>query len=168
MAVYGVFALDKRGFDKMISALAPENRKEGVRDAMIIGATIVRNKIRANYQKIKPQSDLYKGIHAEIYPSAEGAVVRRFYVKGGMGAQYDKHSPVYRAYILNFIEKGATDRRTKGKGKSSRYFGHQMNRGSIPAYRFFAKGFSGSRNKAFREMERSILKTIADIARRGK
>ena len=166
------FSLDQRGLDRMVEALKPENRKEGVARAIRAGASIIQNKVRSNYQRIKPESDLYKAIRLYKYPSAEGAVVRRFYVKGGVGAKYKKGEgrdagPLYRAYILNFIEHGTSDRHTKGKGKKyrgARYSG--LNRGSIPASKFFRKGVTGSVNKAFKEIERQLLIEIAKQAKK--
>ena len=98
--------------------------------------------------------------------SGEGGGVRRYYVKGGMGAKYGSQSPKYRAYILNFLEHGATDRKTKGKGRVRRGMEWAgLNRGSIPALKFFRKGWGASRNKAVKEMERVLLKKIAELAR---
>ena len=168
MAKFAQMSLDQRGFDKMVTALSPENRKKGVARALRAGANIVQNKIRANYSKIKPNSDLGKAIVLYEFPSGEGAVVRRFYAKGGIkSSEDDTKSPFYRSYILNFIEKGATDRRTKGKGRIRRGPSYQgLNRGSIPAYKFFRKGYNSSRNKAFKEMERILLQELAKQARK--
>lgn len=155
-------SLDQRGFDKMVANLSPENRKKGVARALRAGAEIVQNKIRRNYEKIKPDSDLGKAIVLYEFPSGEGMVVRRFYKKGGNRPSDEKASPLYRSYILNFIEQGASDRRTKGKGK----FRQGLNRGSIPAYKFFRKGYNSSRNKAFKEIERVLLTELAKQARK--
>lgn len=155
-------SLDQKGFDKMVAALSPENRKKSVARALRAGAEIVQSKIRSNYAKIKPDSDLGKAIVLYEFPSGEGMVVRRFYKKGGNPTSDEKASPLYRSYILNFIEQGASDRRTKGKGKVRR----GLNRGSIPAYKFFRKGYSGSRNKAFKEIERVLLTELAKQARK--
>jgi hypothetical protein len=163
MARIAQMSLDQKGFDKMVAALSPENRKKSVARALRAGAEIVRNKIRSNYAKIKPDSDLGKAIVLYEFPSGEGMVVRRFYKKGGnrRPTSDEKASPLYRSYILNFIEQGAADRRTKGRGKVRR----GLNRGSIPAYKFFRKGYSGSRNKAFKEIERVLLQELAKQAR---
>lgn len=162
-------SLDQRGFDKMVANLSPENRKKGVARALRAGANIVQNKIRSNYEKIKPGSDLGKAIVLYEFPSGEGAIVRRFYKKGSKrpATEDEKRSPFYRSYILNFIEQGATDRRTKGKGQKRigpQYRG--LNRGSIPAYKFFRKGYNSSRNKAFKEIERVLLQELAKQARK--
>lgn len=169
MAKIAQMSLDQRGFDKMVEALSPENRKKGVARALRAGANIVQNKIRSNYERIKPDSDLGKAIVLYEFPSGEGAIVRRFYKKGSKRPESDeeKKNPFYRSYILNFIEKGATDRRTKGKGKirsGANWSG--LNRGSIPAYKFFRKGFTSSRNKAFKEIEKILLQELAKQARR--
>lgn len=161
-------SLDQRGFDKMVANLSAENRKKGVARALRAGANIVQNKIRSNYEKIKPNSDLGKAIVLYEFPSGEGAIVRRFYKKGGnrRPTSDEKASPFYRSYILNFIEQGATDRKTKGKGQKrlgTQYRG--LNRGSIPAYKFFRKGYNSSRNKAFKEIERVLLQELAKQAR---
>ena len=159
-------ALDTKGFDKMIEAIDEEHRKPALKEAMYVGVGIVRSTIRAKYRAAKPQSNLDEAIVPFMYPTGEGGGVRRFYVKGGMGNQFGAQSPAYRAYILNFLEKGATDRRTKGKGRvrrGAKFAG--LNRGSIPALRFFRKGWSASRNKAVKEMERVLLKKIAELAR---
>lgn len=163
MARIAQMSLDQRGFDKMVANLSPENRKKGVARALRAGAEIVQNKIRGNYAKIKPDSDLGKAIVLYEFPSGEGMVVRRFYKKGGNQPTSDeKASPLYRSYILNFIEQGASDRRTKGKGK----FRQGLSRGSIPAYKFFRKGYNSSRNKAFKEIERVLLQELAKQARK--
>lgn len=164
MARYGVLTLDKRGLDKMFDALSAENRKPALQRAMLAGAKVIQSSIRRNFSRIRPGSNLDKAIWVEVFPSGEGAVVRRFYVKGGAGSKFDKNGPFYRSYILNFFEKGAQDRHTKGKGM--KYRGQTLNRGSIPAYGFFRKGFSGSRNKAFKEIERIALQEIAKQSRR--
>lgn len=169
MAKIAQMSLDQRGFDKMVAALSPENRKKGVARALRAGAEIVQNKIRGNYEKIKPNSDLGKAIVLYEFPSGEGAIVRRFHKKGSKLPETDdeKKSPFYRAYILNFIEQGATDRKTKGKGQKrigSQYRG--LNRGSIPAYKFFRKGYNSSRNKAFKEIERILLTELAKQAKK--
>lgn len=164
------FALDTKGFDKMIEALAPDRRKETTARALRAGANIVQNKIRSNYKKLKPKSDLDEAIVMYEYPSGEGAVVRRFYEKGSKrpATADEKESPFSRAYVLNFIEQGATDRKTKGKGQKRigpQYRG--LNRGSIPRYRFFRKGYNSSKNKALKEIERILLAELAKQARRG-
>lgn len=164
------FSLDQRGFDKMVEALSPENRKKGVARALRAGANIAQEKIRRNYSRIKPDSDLGKAIVVYEFPSGEAAIVRRFYKKGAErpASNDEKASPFYRAYILNFIEKGATDRKTKGKGRiriGGNYVG--LNRGSIPAYHFFRKGFVSSVNKALKEIERVLLVEIAKQAKKG-
>lgn len=161
------FSFDMRGFDKMVEAVSRDKRKDVVAHAMRAGANIIQNKIRSNYKKLKPGSNLDKAIVLYEYPSGEGAIVRRFYVKGGLGNKYDKDGPIYRSYILNYIEKGATDRRTKGKGpkrNGPKYRG--LNRGSIPATGFFRKGYNSSKNKAAKEIERLILSAIAKQARK--
>ena len=162
------FALDTKGFDKMIEALSPENRKKGTAKALRMGASVVRSKIRSNYEKIKPDSDLGRAIVLYEFPSGEGAIVRRFYKRGSKrpATEDEKKSPFYRAYILNFIEQGATDRKTKGKGQKRigpNYRG--LNRGSIPRYRFFRKGYNSAKNKALKEIERVLLTEIAKQAR---
>lgn len=169
MAKIAQMSLDQRGFDKMVANLSAENRKKGVARALRAGANIVQNKIRSNYEKIKPDSDLGKAIVLYEFPSGEGAIVRRFYKKGSKRPATDdeKRSPFYRSYILNFIEQGATDRKTKGKGQKRigpQYRG--LNRGSIPAYKFFRKGYNSSRNKAFKEIERVLLQELAKQARK--
>lgn len=159
-------SLDQRGFDRMVEALAPENRAKAARKALRAGANIIQNKVRSNYKRIKPDSDLDKAIVLYEFPSGEGAIVRRFFKKA-MQQKGDSKSPYRRAYILNYIEQGAQDRRTKGKGKirrGSNWAG--LNRGSIPAYRFFRKGYNSSRNKAFKEIERILLVELAKQARR--
>lgn len=169
MAKIAQMSLDQRGFDKMVANLSAENRKKGVARALRAGANIVQNKIRSNYEKIKPNSDLGKAIVLYEFPSGEGAIVRRFYKKGSKrpATEDEKRSPFYRSYILNFIEQGATDRKTKGKGQKRlgpQYRG--LNRGSIPAYKFFRKGYNSSRNKAFKEIERVLLQELAKQARK--
>ncbi len=169
MARIAQMSLDQRGFDKMVANLSPENRKKGVARALRAGAAVVQNKIRRNYEKIKPDSDLGKAIVLYEFPSGEGMVVRRFYKKGGNRRPTgdEKASPLYRSYILNFIEQGASDRRTKGKGKIRQGAQWQgLNRGSIPAYKFFRKGYNSSRNKAFKEIERILLSELAKQARK--
>lgn len=153
--------LDTKGYDKIVAALSPEKRKPVLDEAMRAGAGIVQKSIRTVYKTAKPDSNLDKAIVRYIYPSAEGAIVRRFYVKGGMGRNYSGDSPFYRSYILNFLEKGAQDRKTKGRGK---YHGMQLNRGSIPPLKFFSKGRSRARNKAFKEIERILLVGLAKQA----
>ena len=159
-------ALDKKGFDKMIEAIDKEHRVPALKEAMYTGVGIVRAKIRAKYHAAKPQSNLDEAIVPFMYPSGEGGGVRRYYVKGGMGVKHDSRSPKYRAYILNFLEQGAADRKTKGKGRVRRGMEWAgLNRGSIPALKFFRKGWGASRNKAVKEMERVLLKKIAELAR---
>ena len=154
------FAFDKKGFDKLVENLSPESRKPVVREAIQTGAIIVRDKIRDKYRGIKPDSKLDKAIVAHIYPSGEGAVVRRFYVKGGTSRNYSSDSPMLRAYILNFIEQGATDRQLKGRGKYPR----GTNRGSIPAYKFFRKGMNAGKRRAIKEIERILLDKLSKQA----
>ena len=159
-------SLDQRGFDRMVEALAPENRAKVTRKALRAGANIIQNKVRSNYKRIKSDSDLDKAIVLYEFPSGEGAIVRRFFKKA-MQQKGDSKSPFHRAYILNFIEQGAQYRRTKGKGKTRRGSNWAgLNRGSIPAYRFFRKGYNSSRNKAFKEIERILLVELAKQARK--
>ena len=161
------FSFDMKGYDKMVEAVSRDKRKDVVSHALRAGANIIQNKIRSNYRRLKPNSNLDKAIVLYEYPSGEGAIVRRFYVKGGLGSKYDKDGPIYRSYILNYIENGARDRKTKGKGpkrNGPRYRG--LNRGSIPATRFFRKGYNSSKNKAAKEIERLILSAIAKQARK--
>ena len=156
--------LDTKGFDKMVEALSPENRKPILKKVMLSGAGIVRQKVRDKYKSIKPNSDLDRAITMHLYPSYEGAVVRRFYVKGGTARSYKKDNPFLRAYILNFIEKGAVDRKTKGRGQ--RYPRQQLNRGSMPAYKFFQKGRTAGKRAALKEMERMMLQEITKQSRK--
>lgn len=159
-------ALDTKGFDKMIEAIDERHRTPALKEAMYTGVGIVRAKIREKYAIAKPKSKLGEAIVPFMYPTGEGGGVRRYYVKGGMGNSFGSQSPAYRAYILNFLEKGANDRRTKGRGRirrGAKFAG--LNRGSIPALRFFKKGWSASRNRAVKEMERVLLKKIAELAR---
>ena len=155
------FSFDMKGFDKMLESVSRDNRKKVVSHALRAGANIIQNKIRSNYKKLKPDSNLDKAIVLYEYPSGEGAIVRRFYVKRGLGGKYSKNGPIYRSYILNYIESGAKDRYTNGKGK----FPRGLYRGSIPATRFFRKGYNSSKNKAAKEIERLILTAIAKQAR---
>ena len=159
------FILDAKGLDRMFNSIAPQNRKRVLKEAMDMGSRLVQMNIRATYSAAKPNSDLYKGIVRYIYPSAEGAVVRRFYIKRGRGRNYDSKSPLFRSYILNFLERGATARLTRGKG--ARYYGKQLNRGSIPALKFFQKGRNKSRQKAFREIERFVKAELTKQAQKG-
>lgn len=165
MSKSAAFILDTKGFDKMVEALGKDRRKPVLKNAMMKGASLVRENIRSTYKGMKPASDLDQAIVSYIYPSGEGAVVRRFYVKGGMGKNFDKEGPIYRSYILNFLEKGAKDRQTKGKGK--RYAGKRLNRGSIPALKFFQRGRGRSRARAFKEIERYLLVELAKQAMRA-
>lgn len=161
-------ALDVRGFNKMVEAVDAKHRTPALKKAMYSAGSVVLNKVRGNYRALKPQSDLWQGIVPFMYPSGEGVGVRRYYIKGGQGKNYDRQGAQYRAYILNFVEQGATDRQTKGKGRvrrGPRYSG--LYRGSIPKTQFFRKGWTGSRERAFKEMERVLLKKIADLARKG-
>ena len=159
------FILDTKGLDKMFNSIAPQNRKRVLKEAMDMGSRLVQMNIRSVYSAAKPNSELYKGIVRHIYPSAEGAVVRRFYIKRGQGKNYNSKSPLFRSYILNFLERGATARRTRGKG--ARYYGKQLNRGSIPALKFFQKGRNKSKQKAFREIERFVKAELTKQAQKG-
>ena len=161
MAVKGV-AFDTKGFDKMLDNLSPESRKPMLKNVMLKGSYIIRNKIREKYKSFKPGSDLDQAIVVHLFPSHEGAVVRRYYVKGGTARNYASDNPFLRAYILNFINKGATDRKLKGKGKYPR----GTNRGSIPATKFFRKGYNAGKNRALKEIERTLLQEIAKQARK--
>lgn len=165
MSKSAAFVLDTKGFDKMVAALAPDRRRPVLEKAMAQGSSLVRENIRKTYKAMKPASNLDEGIFSYVYPSGEGAVVRRFYVKGGAGKGFDPKGPLYRSYILNFLEKGARDRKTKGKGM--RYAGKQLNRGSIPALKFFQKGRNRSRSRAFKEIERYLLTELAKQARKA-
>lgn len=165
MSKSAAFILDTRGLDRMVNALNKENRLPVLKNAMAKGSNLVRENIRSAYKGMKPASDLDQAIVSYVYPSGEGAVVRRFYVKGGMGKNFDKEGPIYRSYILNFLEKGAKGRHTKGKGK--RYAGKKLNRGSIPALKFFQRGRGRSRAKAFKEVERYLLVELAKQAMKG-
>lgn len=156
--------LDTKGLDRMINALSPEKRTPVLKEAMLRGGMAAREKIRTRYQRSKPGSDLYEAIQLHLYPSGEGAVVRRLYVKGGTGNKFSKDSPYYRSYILNFLEKGAVARKTRGKGQ--RYAGKVLNRGSIPALKFFQKGRYAGLKAAFKTMERYVLTELAKIAQK--
>ena len=160
------FILDAEGIDKMLNALSPERRAPVLRKAMTEGAHFVKRNIRSVYKGLKPNSDLDKGIVAYVYPSGEGAIVRRFYIKGGAGKNYSGDNPLYRAYILNFLEKGAQNRVTKGKGKKFRWI--NKSRGSIPALKFFQRGRTKSKARFFKDTERMILTELAKQAREGK
>ena len=155
-------AFDSKGFDKMVEALSPERRKPILKDVMLRGAYIIRNKIREKYKSIKSDSNLDQAIVVHLYPSNEGAVIRRYYVKGGTSRNYDSDDPKLRAYILNFIEQGATDRKLRGRGK----YPQGTNRGSIPRYRFFRKGYNAGKNRAMKEIERTLLQELAKQARK--
>lgn len=154
--------LDRHGFDKMVENLSPENRKEVLKEAMLAGASAVQKSIRSIYRNQKPDSNLDKAIVLYIYPSGEGAVVRRFYVKGGQGRMYNPNSPQYRSYILNFLEQGASDRKTKGK--KGRYAGKELNRGSIPALRFFRRGRTRGKRLALKEIEKILISKLTKQA----
>ena len=155
-------AFDTKGFDKMLDNLSPESRKPILKDVMLKGAYIIRGKIREKYKGLKSNSNLDEAIVVHLYPSHEGAVVRRYYVKGGTARNYEADNPFLRAYILNFIDKGATDRKLKGGGK----YPKGTNRGSIPATRFFRKGYNSGKNRALKEIERTLLQEIAKQARK--
>lgn len=158
------FILDQRGFDRLVDNLSLENRKAALEKAMLAGALIVQKSVRNVYKSLKPNSDLDEAILVHLYPSREGAVVRRLYVKGGAGNKYGSDTPYYRSYILNFINAGAKDRRTRGK--KGRYAGMQLNRGSIPATKFFQKGRNKAKNPAFKEIERILLVELAKQAKK--
>jgi hypothetical protein len=154
--------LDTKGFDSLVQRLDKTNRKPALKEAIVEGASIVQKNIRSIYKSAKPSSNLDQAIVMHVYPSAEGVVVRRFYIKGGMGKNYDSSSPIYRSYILNFWERGTKKRYTKGRG--SRYARQSIYRGALPAIKFFQKGISGSKRMAFREIERILLKNLEKIA----
>ena len=158
------FLLDSKGFDRMIENLSKEKRTPVLKAAMTKGAVIIRDSVRGKYSASKPNSDLYKGIVKYVYKSGEGAIVRRFYTKAGKSFQ-DKKSPLWRSYILNFWEKGTIQRLTKGKF-GSRYPRQRLNRGALKGIRFFSKGVSSSKNKAYRNMENFVLRQIAKQARK--
>lgn len=160
-------AVDPEGFNRMLNNLSPENRKPALRAAMIQGGAEILGNIRRAYKRVKPNSNLDSAVVMEIYPSGEGAVVRRFYVKGGVGDGFPKDGSFFRSYILNFVDKGATDRRTKGKGKKyrgMRYF--NLSRGSIPASNFFSRGRRQGRSRIYKRMERTLLVALANQARK--
>lgn len=168
MSKSAAFILDTKGFDRMMAALAPDRRRPVLESAMAQGSSLVRENIRKTYKAMKPASNLDEGIFSYVYPSGEGAVVRRFYVKGGAGKGFDPKGSLYRSYILNFLEKGARDRKTKGKGRVRRgkkYY--NLSRGSIPALKFFQKGRNRSRSRAFKEIERYLLTELAKQARKA-
>lgn len=159
------FLLDTQGFDKLVEALSKENREPALKKAMFTGARMVQENIRKAYKSAKPNSKLGDAIMFHAYPSYEGTVVRRFYVKGGVGMQFGKDSPLYRSYILNFLEKGASDRRTRGKGKVRRGMKYyNLSRGSIPALKFFQKGKNRGRNKIFKAIEKVLTEELAKQA----
>lgn len=158
------FILDQHGFDKMVDNLSPENRKAALDKAMLTGALIVQKSVRNVYKAMKPDSELDKAILVHLFPSGEGAVVRRLYVKGGAGSKYGEDTPYYRSYVLNFINAGAKDRHTKGR--KGRYVGMQLNRGSIPATKFFQKGRSKAKRPALKEIERILLVELAKQSRK--
>jgi hypothetical protein len=155
-------SIDTKGLDKLVDNLSKKNRTPVLKKAMWHGASIVQKSIRSVYKSQKPNSDLDNAITMHIYPDGEGAVVRRYYIKGGQGRNYSSDDPLYRAYILNFLEKGAKDRKTKGKGR--RYAGLELNRGTIPALKFFSKGRSRSRSRAMKEIEKILLEALSTQA----
>ena len=154
--------LDTKGFDLLVQRLDKASREPALKEAMVKGASIVQKKVRDVYKAAKPSSNLDQAIVMHIYPSAEGAVVRRFYLKGGMGRGFDKTSPLYRSYILNFWERGTKERYTKGRG--SRYARQSIYRGALPAIKFLQKGISSSKRMAFREIEKILLTKLEKIA----
>lgn len=162
--IAGIY-IDRTGFDKMLANIAPEKRKPIAKQAMLAGASVVKWSIRKAYKTAKPNSNLDKAIVTYVYPSGEGSVARRFYIKGGTAGRYPPRSHHYRSYILNFLEKGATDRETEGK-IGSRWPMRRLNRGSIPALYFFKKGARRARKKTRIEVERFLLREIAKQARR--
>lgn len=160
------FLFDTHGFDKMVEALSKENREPALSKAMFTGARMVQENIRKAYKSAKPNSNLGDAIMFHVYPSYEGAAVRRFYVKGGVGLNFGKESPLYRSYVLNFLEKGAKERLTKGK-LGSRYPRQRLNRGSIPALKFFQKGKNRGRNKILKAIEKVLTEELAKQAMKG-
>lgn len=132
------FDLDAEGFERMSRNLDPKNRAKVLREAMYRGGSFVRKTVRTVYKESKPQSTLGNAIMLHIFPSGEGAVVRRFYVKGGQGHKFSKKSDFYRAYILNILEKGGKDRKTR----------RGYNRGTAPALRFFSRGTRRAKKNA--------------------
>lgn len=133
-----LYDLDAAGFERMASNLDKKNRAKVLQEAMYRGGSFVRKTVRTVYKESKPQSTLGNAIMLHIYPSGEGAVVRRFYVKGGEGHKFNSKSDFFRAYILNILEKGGKDRKTR----------RNYNRGTVPALRFFAKGTSRAKEGA--------------------
>lgn len=156
--------VDDSGFERILANLAPEKRVPVMQTAMLRGAVIVQKKVRSVWKASHPDSDLDRAILIGLYPSGEGAVARRHYVKGGEGRDMDKRDPKYRAYILNFFENGTKPRTTKGK-IGSKYPRKRLNRGAIKALKMFAKGYS-RRNAAIKEIERYLLVELAKQARK--
>ena len=155
--------LDQKGFDKIVDNLAEKNRVPALKKAIGAGSSIVLRTIRSIYKNSKPESELDRGIVRHMFPSGEGAVVRRFYIKGGMGKNYDSSSPIYRSYILNFWEKGTKDRVTKGKGM----YKAGARRGKLPALKFFSRARNRAKKPALREIERILLTELANQARKA-
>ena len=150
------FLLEDEGFKELADRLSPQNRRRALQDAMHAGGVFVRKTVRDVYKAGKPNSTLYNAIVLNLFPTGEGAIVRRFYVKGGTGELLKSNSDLLRGYILNFVEKGAKNRKTR-KG---------YNRGSIRAFRFFRRGVARSKNGAIELIRQSLLAALEKQANR--
>lgn len=150
------FTINANGYNELVKRLAPERRKAIASAALLQGATFVRNVIRNNYRSLKPDSELWRGYVLYLFPSGTGAVVRRFYAKKRTGS-----GTLDRAYILNFIEKGATNRTTRGRGR----YKSGLNRGSLPAYHVFSRGSRQAKEGALGLIRRKLLTEIAKMSK---
>lgn len=149
------FLLEDKGLKEMADRLSPQNRKKALRIAMREGGSFVQKKVQTVYREAKPTSTLYNAIVLHLYPSGEGAIVRRAYIKGGSGKLFEKNSDLYRAYILNFVEKGTGQRKTK-KG---------YNRGGYKGIFFFRKGVNRARNTAINKIRAVLLAALEKQAK---
>lgn len=158
--------IDVSGFERMINNISPENRKGAMKYAMSGGAQIVQKRVRNVWKRAHQGSDLDQAILYGLYDSGEGAVIRRHYVKGGMGRNMNRRDPKYRSYILNFFENGTKPRQTKGK-IGSRWPQNRLNRGLVKALGMFRKGANSTAlNQAMKEIERRLLVELAKQARK--
>lgn len=145
--------LEDKGLKEMADRLSPQNRKKALRIAMREGGSFVQKKVQTVYREAKPTSTLYNAIVLHLFPSGEGAVVRR--AKGGSGKLFEKNSDLYRAYILNFVEKGTGQRKTE----------KEYNRGGYKGIFFFRKGVNRARNTAINKIRAVLLAALEKQAK---
>ena len=129
--------------DKKILAafegLSPKGLRSATKIALGNSARVIKRAVVREYKAAYPGSQRYKAIHMKVWKDATGATVDLKYIP----RKYAHLKP----YVMRFQSAGTDVRTTTKLG---------LNRGRMPASRFFSKGAYA----AFREAQQRLVEEI--------